>query len=213
MRRLNTDGRGILLGEFKGDDKIVVWTSKNQYYITDFNVGQHFPDETVRIDRYVAGRVYSVCYFDGEQGYYYMKRFQLEASEKMQSFLDEGTVRFVAMTDRGGATLVMTYQGAQASRPADEIDVDSFVGVKSHRAKGKRLSTYDIASLTFVEPELPSAPDAAGDSDGGPASGDDAASGGAHAPADGGAHDAATPSNEAGEDSGLTIDPEQLNLF
>ena len=58
------------------------------------------------------GRVYSVCYFDGEQGYYYMKRFQLEASEKMQSFLDEGAqVRFVAMTDRSGAKLVVTYQG------------------------------------------------------------------------------------------------------
>ena len=154
VRRLNTDARGVLLGEFKGDDKIVVWTSKYQYYITGFNVGQHFPDDTVRVERYVAGRVYSLCYFDREQGYYYMKRFQLEASERMQPFLDDDTtMELVAVTDCSGAKLVVSYKGAHASRPDDEVDVDTFVGIKSHRAKGKRITTYDVASLTFVEPE------------------------------------------------------------
>jgi topoisomerase-4 subunit A len=51
--------------------------------------------------------------------------------------------------------LVVTYQGAHASRPADEVDVDSFIAVKSHRAKGKRITTYDVASLSFIEPEEP----------------------------------------------------------
>ena len=158
VRRLNTDGRGALLGEFKGEDKLIVWTSKNQYYITGFNVDQHFPDDTVRVERYVAGKVYSLCYFDKEQNYYYMKRFPLEMSEKMLSFLeDEATMSFVAITDKPGATLVVTYKGAQATRPADEIDVDSFIGVKSHRAKGKRITTYDVDTLRFVEPEEPEA--------------------------------------------------------
>ena len=156
VRRLNTDGRGVLLGEFKGEDKLVVWTSKNQYYITGFNVDQHFPDETVRVERYVADKVYSLCYFDKEQNYYYMKRFQLEMSEKMLSFLEEdNSMVFVAITDKQGATLVVTYKGAQATRPADEIDVDSFIGIKSHRAKGKRITTYDVDTLQFIEPEEP----------------------------------------------------------
>ena len=158
VRRLNADGRGVLLGEFKGENKLIVWTSKNQYYITGFNVDQHFPDDTVRVERYVAGKVYSLCYFDKEQNYYYMKRFPLEMSEKMLSFLeDEATMSFVAITDKQGATLVVTYKGAQATRPADEIDVDSFIGVKSHRAKGKRITTYDVDTLRFVEPEEPEA--------------------------------------------------------
>jgi topoisomerase-4 subunit A len=124
------------------------------YYITGFGVEQHFPDETVRVERYVPGKVYSVCYFDKEQNYYYMKRFQLELSEKMQSFLDdEGTMEFVAMTSVEGATLKVEYAGAHAMRPADEVDVDSFIGVKSHRAKGKRITTYQVESLTFIEPE------------------------------------------------------------
>jgi topoisomerase-4 subunit A len=156
VRRLNTDGRGELIGEFKGDDKIVVWTSKHQYYITGFNVGQHFPDETVRVEKFVAGRIYSLCYFDREQNYYYMKRFQLEANDKMQSFLeDESAADFVCITGVEGATLVVEYKGAHASRPADEVDVDTFVGVKSHRAKGKRITTYDVDTLQFIEPEEP----------------------------------------------------------
>ncbi len=199
VRRLNTDARGVLLGEFKGDDKIVVWTSKYQYYITGYNVAQHFPDETVRVEKYVAGRVYSLCYFDREQGYYYMKRFQLEASERMQPFLDDdAAAELVAVTDCSGAKLVVTYKGAHASRPVDEVDVDTFVGIKSHRAKGKRITTYDVATLTFVEPEpMPEpeeteAPDTDEDIDSGAAgvSGDDF---------------------ETGDTA--EIDPAQLNLF
>ena len=137
VHRLNTDGRGVLLGEFQGDDKLIVRTAKNVYYTT---------------------------YFDRSQNYYYLKRFTAEQGEKMQSFLDEDA-DLVAVTSCPGATLVLTFQGAQASRPAEEIDVDGFVGVKSHRAKGKRLTTYDVATLAFVEPE-PSGEDAPNGSEG-----------------------------------------------
>ena len=154
IRRLNSDGRGRLIGEFKGDDRLVVWTSKHQYYVTGFDISQHFPDETIHVERYVADRVYNLCYFDREQGYYYMKRFLLEASDRLQSFLDEdGTANFVCISSAVGATLRITYKGAQATRPADEISVDEFVGVKSRKAKGKRLTTYDVDTLTFIEPE------------------------------------------------------------
>ncbi|MDE5695617.1 MAG: DNA gyrase/topoisomerase IV subunit A, partial [Alistipes sp.] len=119
VRRLNADGRGKLLGEFKGDDKLIVWTSKNQYYITGYDLAQHFPDETVRVDRFEAGRVFSVCYFDRAQGYYYMKRFAAEPTDKLQFFLDEeGQADFVCLTDRAGAKLEITYKGAHAARPA-----------------------------------------------------------------------------------------------
>ena len=160
IHRLNDDGRGTLLGEFKGDDKIVVWTSKNQYYITGYDTQQHFPDDTVMVQKYSSDTVYSLCYFDSEQGYYYMKRFPLELTDKMQYFLDEnGLSKFICVTDKGGAKLRITYKGTHATRPADEIDVDEFIGVKSHRAKGKRLSTYDVDTLTFIEPEITEEPE------------------------------------------------------
>ena len=156
VRRLNTDGRGQLLGEFKGEDRIVVWTAKNQYYITNFDVQQHFPDDTIRVERYRSDRVYSLCYYDGEQKYYYMKRFQLEAGDKIQYFLDaDAPMRFVTITDRKGAKLAIEFGGAHSQRPMEIVDVDEFITIKSHRAKGKRLTTYEVAKLTFIEPEEP----------------------------------------------------------
>ena len=155
VRRLNSDGRGLLLGEFKGSDKLVVWTAKNLAYITGFDTQQHFPDDTVRVERYEAGKIYNLCYFDNEQGYYYMKRFQLEQTDKAQYFLDEeGTACFECISSAKGAQLQITYKGAQASRPADMVDVEEFVGVKSCKAKGKRLTTFDVDTLTFIEPEV-----------------------------------------------------------
>ncbi|MBO5984347.1 MAG: DNA gyrase/topoisomerase IV subunit A [Rikenellaceae bacterium] len=212
VRRLNVDGRGLLLGEFKGDDKIVVWTSKNQYYITGFSVDQHFPDETIRVEKFVAGRIYSLCYYDREQKYYYMKRFQLEASEKLQSFLDEDSLAdFVCITGVEGAKLIVTYQGAHAARPADEVDVDSFIGVKSHRAKGKRITTYDVASLSFLEPELPPQSETAGSME------DDAPEVDLDSMNEAvAARDEENPVEESPmevHEHVLTIDSEQLNLF
>ena len=92
----------------------------------------------MRVSRYEPDRVYSVCYYDRSQQFYYMKRFTAEMSDKMQFFLDEdGQADLVAVTERTGAKLEITYKGAHASRPADEVDVDEFVGVKSHRAQGQ----------------------------------------------------------------------------
>ncbi len=213
VRRLNTDGRGVLLGEFKGDDKLVVWTSKQQYYITGFGVDQHFPDETIKVERYVAGTVYSLCYFDREQNYYYIKRFQLEPTEKMLSFLEgEDAADFVCITDVAGATLVVTYKGAHATRPADEIDVDSFIGVKSHRAKGKRITTYDVATLHFVEPEPADEPEVEEAED--ITDVDlEALENMEDEPATSSASSSGVVAMGATEDDVVTIDPEQLNLF
>ena len=214
VRRLNTDGRGLLLGEFKGDDKLVVWTQKNQYYITGFNVDQHFPDDTVRVERYIADKVYSLCYFDKEQNYYYMKRFQLEMSEKMQSFLEEdNSMEFIAITDKQGATLVVTYKGAQATRPADEIDVDSFIGLKSHRAKGKRITTYDVDTLNFIEPEEPEVEESADvDAEANEAL-DIAEAMDVVADGDDDVIDVSVGGSAEKDTTVMVIDPEQLNLF
>ena len=64
-------------------------------------------------------------------------------------------MRFVALTYRKGATLEVVFGGQNAQRPTEMVDVDEFIGVKSHRAKGKRITTYDVASLRFIEPETP----------------------------------------------------------
>ena len=153
VRKLNADGRGVLLGEFSGDDKIIVMTAKNQYYITGYDLNHHFPDDTVRVEKYDASRIYSVAYYDAEQKYYYIKRFAAEVSDRMQPFVDENPAsKLICLSTDDYPRLEVTYGGAHKNRPADLIDVEEFIGVKSHRARGKRITTFEVASLRFVEP-------------------------------------------------------------
>ncbi|MDR0511041.1 MAG: DNA gyrase/topoisomerase IV subunit A, partial [Rikenellaceae bacterium] len=156
VRRLNADGRGELLGEFKGDDKIIVMTASCRYYITGYDLGHHFPEDTARVEKYDPDRIYSAAYYDPEQKFFYVKRFTAEISDRMQNFLDEtGVCTLSAFSSCGAPLLEVTYKGAHSRRPVDTIDVVEFIGVKSHRAKGKRVTTYEVGTLRFIEPEPP----------------------------------------------------------
>ena len=186
IRRLNTDGRGELLGEFSGDDRLIVMTGKGLYYTTGYDLGVHFPEETIRVEKYDPGRIYSVVYFDGEQNYYYVKRFTAEPSDRMQSFVDEAAgASLVAISGDRYPRLLVGYAGHNAGRPDDTIDVDEFIGVKSHRAKGKRVTTLEVGRIVFTDPiereprpEEPSGEDDPGNGSSGEGAGTDAASAG-----------------------------------
>jgi topoisomerase-4 subunit A len=157
ISRLNTDGRGRLLGEFVGDDKIVVFTP-HLYYVTGYELTHHFPENTVRVEKYRSDAVYTVVYFDEGQNYFYIKRFPALASEKAQEYL-ESNCRLVVMTDAEHPQLEVTYKGANSGRPADVVAVEEFIGIKSNRAKGKRVTTLDVDQLAFVESVAPPEPD------------------------------------------------------
>ncbi len=162
VRRLNTDGHGELLGEFSGSDRIIVITASGKYYTTGYDLQHHFPDDTLHVEKYDAGRIYSVAYYDAGQKYYYLKRFTAPPTDRMQEFVDEETpgTRMVAISKDFAPVLEIVFGGRHAGRPAEQVDVETFIGVKSSKAKGKRLTTFDIAKLRFVEPRLKDDPDA-----------------------------------------------------
>ncbi len=155
VRRLNADGRGVLLGEFKGDDRIVVF-GRHTYYITGFELTHHFPEDTVRVEKWDPERVYCATYFDGSAGYYYVKRFPAtNGTSQMQEWLDSDC-RLVGLTDIVHPQLEVSYGGVNSGRPVDVVNVESYIGVKSHKAKGKRITTYEVAGLRFLAPSEPS---------------------------------------------------------
>ena len=165
VKRLNDSGHGRLLGEFQGQDKIIVFTAKDQYYTTGYDVGHHFPEDTVRVEKYDSSKVYSVAYWDDNVQFYYLKRFMAEDTDKMLSFVDEENVnsKSVGISDEVQPALEVIYGGAHATKPADIIDVAEFIGVKGYKAKGKRVTTYIVEKLRFIpqhfaptpEPEEP----------------------------------------------------------
>ncbi|PKQ65837.1 DNA topoisomerase IV [Labilibaculum filiforme] len=151
--RLNTDQRGDFIGEFTGDDKILVVTRADAFHFTSFDLSNHYPDNISIIEKYDEAKVWSAVFFDADQDYYYLKRFTMEGNGKELSFLGENPEnKLVCLTDEQYPRFEISYGGKNADRPKEIIDGDEFIGVKSYKARGKRLSTYEIAKIVEIDP-------------------------------------------------------------
>ena len=153
INRLNADGRGSLLGEFTGDDKILVTTKQGFYFTTNFDLSNRYDEDILSIEKYDADIIFSAIYFDSEQKYFYLKRFKFELSNVPQRFIDENQESYlVAISQDEYPQIEITFKGKHAKRAPEVLDVEEFISVKSSRAKGKRVSTFDVNEVHFVEP-------------------------------------------------------------
>ena len=151
--RLNVDGRGIFLGEFSADDKIMVITKSGYFRITGFDLSNHFEDNILIIEKYYPGRVYSVIYWDAEQQFHYLKRFTVEESEKPLCFINEHPdSKLVSITEVEYPRFEIRFGGKHKDRDNEIIEVAGFIGVKSYKAKGKRLTNYMVENIKEIEP-------------------------------------------------------------
>ena len=154
VNRLNYDEHGRLLGEFFDDDQILVILQNGDFYLTNFDVNNHFEQDILRIEKYDQDKVWSAALWDADnQGYPYLKRFLMEATKRKQNFLGENTLsKLILLTDVVYPRLQIVYGGIDEFRGSEEIDVEQFISVKGFKAKGKRLTTYQIESITELEP-------------------------------------------------------------
>jgi len=151
--RLNYDNRGEYLGEFLSEDLILVVSSKGDYYTSNFDLNNHYEKDILVIEKFDANKVWSVALYDAEQKFYYLKRFQFEASQKIQNYLGENNgSRLMLMTDVDYPRLEVIFGGSDTYREALVIDAEEFIGVKSFKAKGKRLTTYEVETINELEP-------------------------------------------------------------
>ena len=151
--RLNVDGRGIFLGEFGGDDKILVITKNGYFRHTGFDLSGHFEDNILVIEKFKPGKVYSAVYYDAEQKYHYVKRFMIEESEKPQCFINEHPEsKLISISELEYPRFEIQFGGKHKDRENEIIEVAGFIGVKSYKAKGKRLSNYMVDNIHELEP-------------------------------------------------------------
>ena len=154
VNRLNYDEHGQMLGEFYDDDQILVILSNGDYYLSNFDLANHYESNILRIEKYDADKVWTAVLYDADnQGYPYLKRFQMDASKKKQNWLsDNPSSQLLLLTDTPYPRLQVTYGGADAFRGSEEIDAEQFIAVKGYKAKGKRLTTYALESIEELEP-------------------------------------------------------------
>ena len=154
VNRINYDEHGRLLGEFNEDDAILVVLETGEFYITNFDANNHYEDNIRIIEKWEPEKAWTAVVVDADNGgFYYLKRFCMEATQRKQSFLgDNPKNRFVLLTDTPFPRLEVTFGGNDAHREPMEVDAEEFIAVKGFKAKGKRLTTFDVEKVTELEP-------------------------------------------------------------
>ena len=154
VNRINYEEHGRFLGEFNDDDNILVVLANGEFYLSNIDANNHYEDNILRIEKFDDSKVWTAVLYDADnQGYPYVKRFYMEANKKHQNFLgDNPNSKLVVLTDQVYPRISITFGGADSSRPAMEIDVEEFIGVKGFKAKGKRISTWQIGNIEELEP-------------------------------------------------------------
>ncbi|MCF8345629.1 MAG: DNA gyrase/topoisomerase IV subunit A [Bacteroidales bacterium] len=156
VNRMNADARGTFLGEFSGDDRILVITKSGAFRITNFDLSNHFEDDLQIIEKFRPNKIWSAAYFDAEQEYYYIKRFHIEPSEKLTSFIGEHPQsRLIQIMEVEYPRLELKFGGKNKDRDSEIIEVAEFIAVKSYRARGKRLSNYEVSVIKQLDPLIP----------------------------------------------------------
>jgi topoisomerase-4 subunit A len=151
--RLNHDARGRYLGEFKDEDKLLAITKKGTFRTSSFDLSNHFEDDLILIERFNQDKIFSAVYYDADQKYYYVKRFNAEISEKPVSFIgDAAGSALIRITEVDYPRFEIEFGGRNKNRTNEIIEVAEFIGIKSYRAKGKRLSNYEVALVKELEP-------------------------------------------------------------
>ncbi|WP_337929019.1 DNA gyrase/topoisomerase IV subunit A [Coprobacter fastidiosus] len=151
--RLNYDGRGEYLGEFHGNDQILVIMRNGDFCTTSFDATNHYEADIMIIEKYDSGKTWTAALNDADQGYPYLKRFKLEPTQKKQNFLGENPKSsLILLTDESFPRFEVVFGGNDAFRDPLIIDAEEFIGVKSFKAKGKRISTYTVETINELEP-------------------------------------------------------------
>ena len=151
--RLNYDGRGEYLGEFHGNDQILVIMKNGDFCTTSFDATNHYEADIMIIEKYDSGKTWTAALNDADQGYPYLKRFKLEPTQKKQNFLGENPKSsLILLTDESFPRFEVVFGGNDAFRDPLIIDAEEFIGVKSFKAKGKRISTYTVETINELEP-------------------------------------------------------------
>jgi len=151
--RLNYDNRGEYLGEYLSEDLILVVSSKGTFYTSNFDLSNHYDKDILVIEKFDSNKIWTVALWDADQKFYYLKRFQLEPTSKPQNFLgDNPESRLMLLTDVDYPRFEVIMGGNDAYRETLIVDAEEFIGVKSFKAKGKRMTTFEVETINEVEP-------------------------------------------------------------
>ena len=155
VKRLNVNEAGRYIGEFRGSDKILAINQSASYRTTGFDLANHYDDDLMELRKFRPDQIVTVLYRSAD-GYPYLKRFVPEVSDRKQAFLDDDGSCLLDVRLEFFPRLEVVYTEDSGKKIQSEIiEVEDFIGVKSHKAKGKRITTFAVESFNWLQPLMP----------------------------------------------------------
>ncbi|UWX65923.1 DNA gyrase/topoisomerase IV subunit A [Empedobacter stercoris] len=154
-KRLNADGIGILLGSFKGDDKILTINKKGEAKLVSFDLSNRFDEDLEIIEKWKPAKPISCVYFDAEKERYFVKRFVLEDTFSPQIFytLEDGKSSIkVISTDYLPVIELIFPKVKGVEKEPEVINLEEFITVKGIKAQGNQLTTFKLKQINILEP-------------------------------------------------------------
>lgn len=153
IQRLNEDSRGMYLGQFGSQDKVLAVFKDGSYYTTPADISSRYQGELLRIEKLDNGKTWSALYYDGESKSFYIKRFSFDISDNNAiSFIsDSKGSYFIDLVDDKHPQVEITFAGKNEGRSPETINVEEFIAKKGIGAKGKRVSSLVVGSVKFIE--------------------------------------------------------------
>ena len=154
INRLNTDSRGIFLGEFLNHDHILAVCKNGEYYTTNYDLSNRYQGELLLIEKLDPHKVFTAVYCDGEQSCFYVKRFCFEPNDNIvTNFISDSPGSFLhSISEDTYPQIEIKFTGKNSKKAPEYIDIEEFIGIKSFRAKGKKLTTFEVGEISFTEP-------------------------------------------------------------
>ena len=158
IRRLNVDGRGTLLGSFKGDDKILVINPNGEAKLVSFDLMNRFDDEYIILEKWKPEQPISCIYYDGEKGIYFIKRFLLDNTTNPQNFMPsehpKSFIEFVGTANNCEAEIIFGKDNNGKEKEPEIINIDEFISVKGIKAMGNQFAKDKVKSINIHIPEI-----------------------------------------------------------
>ena len=165
VQRLNTDDRGVLLGAFSGSDRIITVMNTGQYRLTSFDLSTHFDEDMLLLEKYDSEKVYTAVYQERETKQFYIKRFKADLTDKKVDFVEDPDKLVLFSADQHPRLeLHFDMKLKTKGSETEEIVAHEFIGVKSYKARGKRLSVHAVKRITWNEPLQPEPAEISGES-------------------------------------------------
>ena len=142
------------MGEFHSEDAILVVLNNGDYYTTGFDVSNHYEDNIRILEKYDANKIWTAALYDADQqNYPYLKRFCFESSTRKQNYLGENKNNsLILLTDEPYPRLEVVFGGHDSYREPLVLEAEDFIAVKGFKAKGKRITTYELSTINELEP-------------------------------------------------------------